>query len=355
MVLRPCYMYPTVETSSRNRLWHTVGQVAMARKGESMAIKKSVFGSSAEKENFRRLRRNWGDKYALYHNLPFLNVFSIKAGAFLPDPHSVTPRLFTLSGIEVQQLKKTSIDYILCDQDDAPLVCVEFDGMNQGYSSGDRYRPGTAEDGPHDRSRAWRHHIMELKLKVAHAHLFPLFVVGYKEFQNLSPRIQLTIVDGVIGEVIANMESRKRFSAFEPSGIGMSEEEFLTLPPGIRDDLVRDWIMGVEAEAGFEHNPILKEQYKLRAFLRDVLGERLSLSYDFLNADKLLTGGDRIGAEVVLHTKAFGDIKQRLWMPNFQAPVCLGLDLIMNIVELLVLDQARTLYERKLTSQEFSV
>lgn len=43
-----------------------------------MSVKRNVFGSNTERQNFYKLSRQWEDKYRIYHNLPFLNVFDWK-------------------------------------------------------------------------------------------------------------------------------------------------------------------------------------------------------------------------------------------------------------------------------------
>src|SRR5688500_17630951 len=99
-----------------------------------MGVKASVFASKAEQENFYKLSRHWGKKWHLHHNLPFLNLFDIE-NVFETDRFDKKTRL-VLSEVEKARLKKTSVDYALCDQNDTPLLCVEFDGLNDGFNVG---------------------------------------------------------------------------------------------------------------------------------------------------------------------------------------------------------------------------
>ena len=117
-----------------------------------MGTNKQVFGSGAERSNYYKLSRQWGSAYRIYHNLPFLNVFNTKgllnakklgSWSALLDPNE--PEHLTIGDIDSQRLKKTSIDYTLCDTNDRPLLCIEFDGMKDGYNVGTEYR----FDGPH--------------------------------------------------------------------------------------------------------------------------------------------------------------------------------------------------------------
>lgn len=78
-----------------------------------MGVKDSVFASRAERANFQKLESRWGDRYELWHNLPFLHIF---ARDRLIDPDSLDFRPLAISDIEWQKLKKTSVDYVLCDR-----------------------------------------------------------------------------------------------------------------------------------------------------------------------------------------------------------------------------------------------
>lgn len=162
-----------------------------------MGIKRSVFASRAERENFEKLARTWGQKQRLYHNLPFLNIFDFANLIDLSD----WPRVGKLevNDRDKARLKKTSVDYTLCDEQDVPILCVEFDGLCDGFNVGTDYHP--TQPNPYD-SGGWRKTITELKLRVARGSLFPFFVVGYDYFRDVSADIRLTIVDGLIGSVL---------------------------------------------------------------------------------------------------------------------------------------------------------
>lgn len=146
-----------------------------------MGVRKTVFGSRAERANYQKLQSRWGGEYGLWHNLPFLNIFTREA---LLDPDSLDLRPLAISDLDWQRLKKTSVDYVLCDRDnDKPLVAIDFDGIQDGYNTGRVYRPSSENPSP------WRDQIMTLKLKVAHGSLFPYFVVGFRHFDDISPQV----------------------------------------------------------------------------------------------------------------------------------------------------------------------
>jgi len=182
-----------------------------------LGVYKSVFASAAERSNFAKLRRQWGDSYDLWHNVPFLNIFTREP---LFDFDAFPPVRATISDRDWQRLKKTSVDYVLCEKPSSkPVVGVDFDGMQRGVNIGREYRPGTEEDDQ------WRSKIMNLKLRVAHGSFFPYFIVASDHFADISPRLRLTIVDGVIGEVLAKQAARSRLSRpIEVADMGLSED-----------------------------------------------------------------------------------------------------------------------------------
>ena len=152
-----------------------------------MGTKKSVFASKAERANYEKLSRRWGEAYRIYHNLPFLHVFETDN---VIDFSNWDLKPIHLTDSQLERLKKTSIDYTLCDENDCPILCVEFDGMQQGFNAGNRYY----SDVP---ANPWRRMIMDLKLRVAHGSFFPFVVVGSVHFGEISSRIKVTIVDGI--------------------------------------------------------------------------------------------------------------------------------------------------------------
>jgi hypothetical protein len=205
-------------------------------KDVDVGAKKCVFASRQEKDNYYKLDRQWGASHNLYHNLPFLNVFST--------------RDTDVSDIENNRLKKTSIDYTLCDKSDSPLVCVEFDGLYDGVNIGSKYLLGREPD-------EWRQRILTLKLRVAHASQFPFFIVGNDQFKDLSAELKLTVVDGIIGNVLASRAAHARFEqGFNSEEVGWSSEAFASLDPGTQHEVVQDWVIDVGELADLEHNPI---------------------------------------------------------------------------------------------------
>jgi hypothetical protein len=308
-----------------------------------MGVAKSVFASRAERANFQKLQSRWGDQYDLWHNLPFLNLFTRDG---LIDPDSADLRSLTISDIEWQRLKKTSVDYVLCDREhDAPLICIDFDGIQDGFSAGREYRPRAENPSP------WRDVITSLKLKVAHGSLFPYFVVGWREFADISPTIRRSIVDGVIGEVLAKQAVSDRFArGLTEADTGMAEEEWDALPPWDRREIMEDVAMSIEIDADFEHNPLYAEVAKLWSELGHPAG-----SHRFVDAPgtRRAPSGQRLeepalfGAEYTIRTDDVGTVTRTAWLPNFRAPGFVGLGLVEEIAHLLALAEVRRLRDRR--------
>jgi hypothetical protein len=310
-----------------------------------MGVNKNVFASKSERDNFYRLSRTWGEKYHLYHNLPFLNVF--------------TTDNLTIDQRNIQRLKKTSIDYVLCDDADIPLVCVEFDGMQQGINVGTSYYPA-----PGYKDDEWRKTIMSLKLTVAHASNFAYIVVGSAMLADLSEDVRLTILDGIIGEILAKKVIETRFrEGFSPNENNLTTEEFDSMSSEERGAEIEWWVTNIETDAGFEHNPIVKKRWDLWEELGRPLWTSGLMAYpkfsivlnrkpddpiarinedytDYSFADALW-----YGQEIVIHSKDFGDIRGVAWIPKFNVPYLSGMPymLLEDIACLFALDRLKQL------------
>lgn len=299
-----------------------------------MGVNDQVFASKSERENFYKLSRQWGQDYRIYHNLPFLNVFNPKD---LFDLYSSIPERIKLTSVEYNRLKKTSIDYTLCDKFDKPVVCLEFDGMQQGYNIGMKYH----SDIP---SNPWRQEITDLKLRVAHGSYFPFFVFNSKEFGDITSTTKVTIVDGIVGVVLARKQVHQRTKAgFNPGTVGMTREEFDALDPEAQDWAVQDWVIGVEVEAEVENNPITKKV----AELKQQVASPIMYSLEYLatpEVEAATTLDERVrrlskstheGVKLVVEKPERMEVK--VWLPRHGPPYYSGLGLLEEIAMLLVL------------------
>lgn len=309
-----------------------------------MAVKQHVFGSNAERAAWDKLRRRWGDGYSLYPNLPFLMVFDTKGVVDVSAWPEVLPAPL-ISAQEFNRLKKTSIDFTLCDAAGKPLVCVEFDGLQEGFNVGTSYRAADPTD-------PWRDAILTLKLRVAHGSLFPYFVVGSEQFEDISDAVRVCVVDALIGSALAGQALRERASRFTPEDIGMTNEDFERLPRSAQDEVIAAWFVGVEAEADVAHNPVFAAVYGLQRDVSRRLGRvhhttRYVYQPSLDGADTPIERANLMrkallhGAECTVTTTRFGAVTRTVWLPNFQAPGFSAYDFLDELAQLVALDAVR--------------
>lgn len=271
-----------------------------------MGIKKYVFASRAERESYEKLARTWGKSHEIQPNLPFLNVFS------LDD--------ITIESEDVERLKKTSIDFTLCDKDYQPIMCVEFDGLYDGVNIGTEYFPSRETRGK------WRDRITNLKLFVARESGLPFFVVGAPQFEELSPELKYTIVDGIIGDVLAHRAMNETFQAgFDPEALGYSKADFDHLTETQRSELIQDWAISIEVDSELSNNPIrrvaagLFHRLAIRRWGLDwKTFPEIQAEPGSLERAEEMNAALWVGCEVTLHTEDFGALSETIMLPNFQ-------------------------------------
>ena len=225
----------------------------------NMKIRRSVFGSEGEKALYKSLVSNWSRTFSLYPSLPFASI--------IDDLRESDP-----TESQINFLYKTSVDYTLCTKLGKPILSIEFDGLGDGFSRASEYimkRPF-----PNDPNREWK---LGLKLRVCQELLYPFFVVSYEESRPLGPDLHLTIVDGIVGQVLANREF--------PQLVHELGEEYRDsideLPPDERDEFIQDYvIIGAEVEAALKWDPIAREAAKYKgAVVRQRIAQGWSHEY----------------------------------------------------------------------------
>lgn len=152
-----------------------------------MTARNSIFGSGSERELYTAINSRWADRFAVYPSLPFATLIELRA--------------LNLTTSEREFLLKTNVDYTICTkQDGRPLLSIEFDGLSHGFSRLGRY---VQVHECHDPAREWK---LNLKVRIATAAAFPFVVVSYHEKNPVGEGIHLSIVDGIIGQVLANRD-----------------------------------------------------------------------------------------------------------------------------------------------------
>lgn len=283
-----------------------------------MGVSKSVFGSGSERANYYRLMREWGEKYRIYHNLPFLNVLNPKDQHDTSEEFSEKP--VSISEDEFDMLKKTSIDFTICNFQDEPLFCIEFDGMQQGFCLGASYIPGERVKNPNP----WRKRITELKLRVALSYAFPFLVVGTTYFKDISKKTKLTIVDALIGDLLTSFDVYNKIQNFRVEQIGFTADEFQSLSDEEQNYRIQDWVFNIEIESQFANNPLVSRRAELERLCEGSWSSFTTylLSYppykpgDITGFQSAILHGHRI----VYQTDDLGPISGDAWIPNFNIP-----------------------------------
>jgi hypothetical protein len=311
-----------------------------------------------------------GDKYFIHLSQPFLNVLNTEGISI------------ALTDRQVNYLKNTSIDYILCDNEGKPLIGIDFDGMLEGFSTGLDYHKSKSHPSLDEKKEKNRIDGFKLKLRIAHDSGFPLFIVGSKEFYNLSINIQLTLVDGIIGEVLAAkafMENRSNCKLkiedfFGKTGLSWSlYDEFISAYEDEDGEIIveydevgkwiwRDWKSYLKRETNLETNPLDAKIKELRdCWAGFVVGNKSAdtiifdrkgeLIYNNIEAEYLTnhisfnkvfypSNSDLLSAvdlevECVIETEEYGIIESTAKCPNFLPDITLSvLEKVAEIVAL---------------------
>lgn len=201
-----------------------------------MSLKEHIFGSNSEKELYYHLKSIWGRDYNLYPGLKFANIFNI-------DNINITNE-------ERKFLESTEIDYTVCTKKDKPLICIEFDGWRHGYSRDGHYVEILKDK--------WRKIKFELKLRIAKECNIPFVIVSSDEKNNISEKIHLSIIDSIIGQILAKIKYNEYCGELEDPELA-------------------------EIVAEYENDPIVKELKKLEEKLNS---KKILLNYTIISLQK---------------------------------------------------------------------
>jgi len=242
---------------------------------------------------------------------------------------------------------KTNIDCTICDKEDKALMCIEFDGWSHGYNRGGEYIQIVE-----DRLRKKK---LELKLKIAVEHHFPFYIISYDEKVHLSEKIHLAIIDGIIGETIANMKFRDKMNEY----LEDSRETLSSMSEDERYEYIQDLVISAEVEVELKWNPISKKAAEIERILlnKGIISGSSSkpLSepelpeikgiFDIEGHERKLKAWKdikRYGYEVSCETPK-GKVTERAWVRNFGGMFASPLIIVRNIAELLAFYKAATI------------
>lgn len=293
-----------------------------------MKIRTSIFGSGSEKELYDTITSNWLHGFKIYPSLPLTAIIDF----------------FDNTGLTEQEkdfLKKTNVDYTVCTQKGQPLLSIEFDGMGHGFSNIDEYIQLAPTDDPNRKLK------LKLKLKVATQADYPFFIVSYDE-KNLLRDENLTIVDGIIGSVLAKKHFLKRIYEM----YNESKDEIQNMMPWEEQEFVQDLVLQAEVEADMTWNPIVKKaseydmQIKYKSMSIKWLDEPgvpdVKDMFDLEGIKKraeALKKATRIGCEIVVETPQ-GKVSEKVWIRNIKGWGFNSISLVKEIAELFAFKKA---------------
>jgi hypothetical protein len=300
-----------------------------------------VFDSNAERELFQAIDRQWGQRFVVYLHLRFPNL--IDGIESLPG----------LTDAERRYLLVAEVDYTLCSRKEGnpPILSIEFDGFTQGFSKDGRYIPTRVNADP----RRTEH--LDLKVRVSTQERYPFFVVSYDEKNPIGEETQLTIVDGIIGQALANIVFHHRLNRF----VENDADKIESLPPGTRYDYLDDLVLFTEFNAAWEWNPIKRAvgELKFRLWERGIArGYRQEPRFEpelpglpeggmfdptvldaIVPRFEAMFQAVRVGCTVTLDT-IFGEVTETAWLRNIDYAGVFPLSLSEDIAMLLACSRA---------------
>ena len=310
-----------------------------------MTVKKSVFGSRGEERGFRSIEHMWGEEYRVFPQVPFSALFE-------PDASwRDTSNLFF----------KTSIDYVLCTNEGEPLLAIDFDGLGRGFDRDGQYVQveETGED-PHRKLK------FDFKLRYAKKSDFPYYVVASDEFRHLGQGIELTVVDGIIGTVLANRDFDDRISAL----VEEHRDAIDKLPPDEQYEYTQDLVIDQGAMSDLDYNPITQKVLAIRSQIEAISGSWSWVeSYRHCEEPKLpdleglewygsvesfkariaaISEVERVGCVFTLSDTPVGEVSDIVWMRNVGS-YPQSLTLVRKFAELLACSKLLRLLRKRAT------
>ena len=307
-----------------------------------MKIKQSIFGSEPEYKLFKSLQNRWSHDFDLWPSLPFSCIVELDQS----EP--------SLNGKERNFFYNTNIDYTLCTKNGLPVLSIEFDGLGKGFSRNGEYIQVQASRDPYRKLK------LDLKIKIAKKLSYPFYVISFEESKDLAPDLSLTIVDGIIGQVLAKKEFRESIKTLYDDNREMIE----SLPHYEQRGYVQDLVWDAETMAELQNDGIAKlaSQYQFEVFEKGIAKGYKTV---YIN-DPPLPDGDpfedirvlqkrleasknavRVGCRIIINTSKIA-IVETVWVRNFEDDFISPLHIANNIAEMLAFKKARDLMKMEI-------
>ena len=172
------------------------------------------------------MESTWKSKLKIYPGLALSKIIEIDGNE--------------LSEKERHFFYKTNVDYTFCNLDGRPFLSVEFDGMGKGISRHGFYIPSQ------ETSDKYRKLKLDFKLKLSKILKYPLLIISYDEIEELEEGDSLTILDGIIGQILAKKKFRTNLRRVSEI---IEESNIERMMPDDRYDYVQDLVISAEVEA----------------------------------------------------------------------------------------------------------
>ncbi len=203
----------------------------------SVQPRESIFDSGAEKKLFRELESRWTPKLRLFTQTPLRSLLEI-------GPAEIA----RMKGRHKRYFRSASVDFTFTDIDGKPLLSIEFDGIGGGFGHGRRYVPVNSTSDP---NREWK---MNFKLRAAGRAGYPLFVLSFEEIEPLAEEDSITIVDGIVGQLLSRQEGRVLLEEM----LVEDDDQLRRLSQSEAHERIQDLLLQAEVLSDLEHDPLAK-------------------------------------------------------------------------------------------------
>lgn len=199
--------------------------------------RKSIFDSRAEKDLFRELESRWTPELRLFAQTPLRSLLEIGPSA-----------LARMKTSHRRYFRSASVDFTFTDNEGKPMLSIEFDGIGGGFGHGRRYVPARPTPDP---NRKWK---MDFKLRATARAGYPLFVVSFEETEALAEEDSVTIVDGIVGQLLSRQKGRVLLEEM----LAEDDDQLCRLSSSEAHEHVQDLLLQAEVLSDLEHDPLAK-------------------------------------------------------------------------------------------------
>ncbi len=300
-----------------------------------MKIKESVLGSKSEADIFLSLETRWAPNYKIFPSIPLSCILK-------PEPDE-------LNREELNYFYKTHVDYTFCQSNNRPIFSIEFDGMGGGFSRDGVYITKRKTNDPNRKKK------IDFKLKCATKVDYPIVVVSFEEGELLDKDDSFTILDAIIGQILARREfikiAEKMMEAYQTELEELDERE--------KKERIQDILLFSEVDAEMAMDPIAKKAAEYEQHCHEI-GFIKHYGFEALNDPPLPEYKDifdikgleariaamkktmREGCRIIIETRKL-TITKVVWVRNFEAWGVYPHSIARNIAEYLGFKKAYSL------------